>query len=717
MKRKLTQKEDAENTSKKSHLEVTDPYQEESGLSEVPSQLGSPSMNVPTRPIKKKDKRMSMTAFTQALSQEPQESLQEAHSGLIDESSGIPSALESPEQVLSQRPGKSKNRTSMSAFKETLRKGKPFGKIDIGESSTSGGSSRLDNSDIPSNLQSPDFITSQRPLTVKDRKRISSTGYQQILNQSLGPKEVETSLDQDALAEVSKIPESQEIPEAPRNKSGIEESLRKSLPEPELQRMSDSRSSRSIPFKASIHVEEEEEIVLEKTQTGDILPATQMVEETLLPPVLPADEDVDLEQYLSLSDAEDENADIVEFSMHEEPHTPEMEVVNVDQTLQRSSTAKKQPPSTSVNAANSSFSDSDSPSSVPDVRSMRNFSPIASSTQLIQKESTVGASAKNQKDDSVGGTDISSSFDVPSKLDTPEVAKKPISRPGPTSSKKRMSMSGFTAVLGQKAVASSVPIEVPEKPESESSKSSSRTLPGPDPMSSKQKIDQTLQRSSTAKKQLPSTSADAANSSIGDSGAPSSEPDLGSTAKDESIRDLQKNKSIGGADVSSSFDVPSKLDTPEVSSKPSTRQGPISTKKRMSMSGFTAVLGQKATAASSVPTEVQEISESSISAKQDSTKSSASRSTPDEADTTNTSTKSLKQGSSKSFSRISSSRSAAASSIPSSEKTTKSSSRSSRSVAVSPTPSVKGDTTSRMSSSRSGAIRLETGMILIFTRL
>ena len=66
MKRKLTLTED-NNQTIQSHPEENNPHESDSGLSEVPSQLGSPSLTVSVKPTKKKNKHMSVTSFTQAL--------------------------------------------------------------------------------------------------------------------------------------------------------------------------------------------------------------------------------------------------------------------------------------------------------------------------------------------------------------------------------------------------------------------------------------------------------------------------------------------------------------------------------------------------------------------------------------------------------------------------------------------------------------------------
>ena len=130
---------------------------------------------------------------------------------------------------------------------------------------------------------------------------------------------------------------------------------------------------------------------------------------------------------------EDEIADSTEFPVNNDRQAPTLEVEqdsifrkpNAHQMTRRSSSVKEQPQSKSMNAANSSFGDSDAPSSLPDVGLMRNFSPIASSTQFIQKESFVGVSDKNesifdmQTSESIGGKPVGSSFDIPSKLETP----------------------------------------------------------------------------------------------------------------------------------------------------------------------------------------------------------------------------------------------------------------------------------------------------------
>ena len=252
---------------------------------------------------------MSVTGFIQALSQRPQHPLQEVYSSLVDESSGIPSALDSPDQFLFRKPGRPKKQTSISAFKEALPKGRA-GNIDASQSFKAKGSLRLDSSE-----------------------------------------------------------------------NGV-----------------------------------------------------------------------------------DETADSSEFPVNNDRQAPTPEVEldstfrkpNAHQMIRRSSSVQKQPQSKFMNAANSSFGDFDAPSSLPDVGLMRNFSPIASSTQFIQKESFVGVSDKNESIFDLQTSDLlvaSQLVHLSTSLQNwrhhHKVANKPFYRPGPVSSKKRMSVSGFTAVLGR----------------------------------------------------------------------------------------------------------------------------------------------------------------------------------------------------------------------------------------------------------------------------
>lgn len=181
LKRKLDEHESLDkNLSKKINLEESHQFEEDSipSLSELPSQLPSPSVVVPARPGMKSKRRMSMTAFTQAiLSQESQPSQKKENSDFFDESSGIPSALGSPDQTISQRPKKTKTRMSVSAFTETLKDKKSKNISMPAEISDS------ESSEIPSTLDSPEVVTSQRPLTGKEKRRVSSTGFKKILNQ------------------------------------------------------------------------------------------------------------------------------------------------------------------------------------------------------------------------------------------------------------------------------------------------------------------------------------------------------------------------------------------------------------------------------------------------------------------------------------------------------------------------------------------------------
>ena len=164
-----------------------------SGISEVPSQLASPSSItlIPPMQIVKVNKRISMTAFTQAIQSQPSQSSKHNSkmTSFIDDSS-IPSALASPDEALSQRPRKGMSRVSMSAFAETLGRKR---QVKVSQaSSTAADSSELESSGIPSNLESPDYVTSQRPGVDKIRRRVSSSGFKKILEKSQQPEKEKT---------------------------------------------------------------------------------------------------------------------------------------------------------------------------------------------------------------------------------------------------------------------------------------------------------------------------------------------------------------------------------------------------------------------------------------------------------------------------------------------------------------------------------------------
>lgn len=130
-------------------------------------------MIIPQRPNLKKKRKMSVTAFAKAIhSQEPQK-----NNITVDEPS-IASTLGSPDEALSQRPGRlKKNPASVSDFAETLGKKRiqdqPSFILD---------SSSMESASILSHLDSPENVSYQKRETAARKKRASSTGFKNILN-------------------------------------------------------------------------------------------------------------------------------------------------------------------------------------------------------------------------------------------------------------------------------------------------------------------------------------------------------------------------------------------------------------------------------------------------------------------------------------------------------------------------------------------------------
>lgn len=444
-KRKLTEPEDSQQSAtKRNYVDESDILQSSDFMfdqSEFPSQLASPSVVIPPRPNLKK-KRMSTTEFTQAIqSQASTQSKEEDITDVTGESS-IPSALGSPEEVLSQRPERQNKRFSTSAFTKTLGK-KPVQEVLIGAIPSASDSSDLNSTGIPSNLESPDYASSQQPG--KLRRRVSSTGFKNIL------KKPQVEQDRDKSNESSEKSNQEDVNNSevespvlistkrlgskkrvsttsfnkilelkPQDLKNAEDEPQEKISNPSfnVSRLRGSMGKRSFMAASALELLE--------------FPATQTVEETKLEdrnapslqPLLLSDDNSDLEQYLSRSDEEktaDSLANIVEFTAKvDEPSAPATSAIAdegkeastieamVEQLThsrdKRLSTASTEPvQSTNLDLDStvkvkriesaeilSKSSDTDlSDTDMPGLESPQAFSPIASSTQLMKRRPSV----------------------------------------------------------------------------------------------------------------------------------------------------------------------------------------------------------------------------------------------------------------------------------------------------------------------------------------
>lgn len=180
LKRKIISQQTADKTEENASKKFN---QQESGEdssvlehSELPSQLASPSAEPLPRPKAVNRKRVSMTPFSQVIqSQESQPSKINETASVDNES--FPSNLASPDMIVSQRPAK-KSRISTSAFSKTIESQRAVGKS-VSKASNAADDSSLDSTDIPLSLESP--VIKTRPGPKSSKKRMSSLGLQEAL--------------------------------------------------------------------------------------------------------------------------------------------------------------------------------------------------------------------------------------------------------------------------------------------------------------------------------------------------------------------------------------------------------------------------------------------------------------------------------------------------------------------------------------------------------
>ena len=449
-KRKLADPEDAhQNASKRNYVDESNILQRSDSIfdqSEFPSQLASPSVVIPPRPNKKNKKRISTTQFMEVIQSQTSQIKEVESTNDLGESS-IPSILGSPDEVLLQRPERQKKRISMSAFSRTLGKKTSQEVLEDAPHSLTDSSS-MESSGIPSNLESPDYITSQQPA--KFKKRVSSTGFRKIFdNSNVTQNQDKKESPEQSSQENSNISEmenpvliSTHLGSNKTNKkisTSFDKILHKEEPQivnadVDLQEKTSHPSFNVSTLRSSM--EKRSSVTASALGLSDP-PATHTIEETnfqnpnipSLQPIFVSDDNSSLDQYLSRSGEEstsDSLANTVEFTVRSDEPAPAIEtslptvapegvteilrenmvqrtpirekrVSTVSTEQARSSdvyldstVALKQRESAEVQSKSHRFeidSDlSDSDSNMPGLESPRAFSPIASSTQLIRRQ-------------------------------------------------------------------------------------------------------------------------------------------------------------------------------------------------------------------------------------------------------------------------------------------------------------------------------------------
>ena len=199
MKRKLLDEDKAKDDALAKKVALgTDSIEMDSvlGISDIPSQLDSPVINLPKRPNLENRRRVSMAAFKNAIEKN------RAHqnipitdhdaseiSGLSDAS--IPLKLNSPDVNLPRRQEmNSKKRVSTAAFKHAIEKSKTLNTESAGKDGStkkpddfSAESSGLMDSSIPSLLNTPELNLPQRS-DLLSKKRVSTASFKDAITKS-----------------------------------------------------------------------------------------------------------------------------------------------------------------------------------------------------------------------------------------------------------------------------------------------------------------------------------------------------------------------------------------------------------------------------------------------------------------------------------------------------------------------------------------------------
>lgn len=447
---------------------------EEHSDSTLPSSMESPVISQRQLPTKSK-RRVSGSVFQAAIQKARQTGISAAEISSDDDSS-IPSHIESPENTAATRPGlKPKTRMSTNPFDKVLAKKN----VTDGDQPHHSSEEEFEDSEsFPSNVPSPEIGNARKDPQTK--KRPSSTGFKK------------------ALANLPNVDE--QIVEKPQSSS----STRSKSAEPQNAVAVELGQSQQIVNETS-SVRRSRRLHPSESLTPPLPPSTvKVVEETQLSPKeiltqMPSPSSTgEVEQYVT-----PEN--IVQYSLSDED-----EAVEIDEFSEVGN--EQQPPPGQENSASLSFSNrtgnatgdgvadveeeispkiataAESNANQPtfqrtfattrvsnsDVSEVEDFSPFASSTQLVKKVATENLSDEDeddsiteaatiptlakpavqnqltQKENSIhSDSDDLSMSELPSQLDSP--AETNIRhRPRLASSKKNVSMTEFLAVLNPK---------------------------------------------------------------------------------------------------------------------------------------------------------------------------------------------------------------------------------------------------------------------------
>lgn len=282
MKRKLIDEEKMEDTLVKKAAVEADTVEIDSvlGISDIPSHMDSPVINLPKRPNLENRKRVSTAAFKNAIEKDKahkntaiSDELTSEVSGLSDAS--IPLSLNSPEVNLPRRQAiNKKKRVSTVAFKHAIEKSNSLITKTIGEddlttqpNDSSAELSELIDSTIPSSLNSPELnLPHQSDLTSK--KRVSSTAFKAAIEKN-------KNLDSKTIDEISAV----HTENSPIATSSLSPKIEQTQPTSTIKDVSGSSTKISSPRKkhqgSANMSQNEDSATSEQTDETRIIPETQ----------------------------------------------------------------------------------------------------------------------------------------------------------------------------------------------------------------------------------------------------------------------------------------------------------------------------------------------------------------------------------------------------------------------------------------------------------
>ena len=359
---------------------------------------------------------MSFTAFSNAI--RSQQSQVVNTSDDLGESS-IPSVLGSPEEA-SQRLLRSKKHESSSKFKESLGGGKIQNVTALSGLEESG----LDSSGIPSILQSPEFVSSQNRLNPKSR--MSTTTFNKIL---AGDQQEQNS---------GEIPSSLESPEKVQQVNRFDGKSKARMSTTAFSKVLDQRN-------------EEEEVLATEVFPNDPEPGLQQSSDFLLKNqssrISKGNSTLSKNNSPSVANVSTLRGKRSSKSSSEETKLN----ISGSQRIRSTTNSKvtETPLETSPKAGGSELSDS---STMPALES----EPEKLDNSTEESRNVNRPSDQSQKEKSIVTTSpipsVSiniSTLEIPSQLDSPHEYKQ-YNRPGPASSKKKVSATAFSAAFSQK---------------------------------------------------------------------------------------------------------------------------------------------------------------------------------------------------------------------------------------------------------------------------